>query len=57
LGNNDGIYCIELNADGLSIKSGATLKKIAGNSYSAPIVHKRGSYYYLILSRGSTFYT
>ncbi len=47
-----GIYCIELNDDGLSIKL-ATTRQIAGTAFEATYIHKKGNYYYLFASVGS----
>jgi arabinan endo-1,5-alpha-L-arabinosidase len=52
-GSFNGIFIIELESDGLNLKSGATKRQIAGNSFEGSIIHKRGKYYYLIAAVGS----
>ncbi|MBK5720086.1 family 43 glycosylhydrolase [Dysgonomonas sp. Marseille-P4677] len=52
-GSFRGIYGIELSDDGLSIKSGAEKKQIAGTAFEGTYIHKRGEYYYLFASIGS----
>lgn len=52
-GSFHGIYVIELTADGLSVKDGATKTKVAGTAYEGVLIHKRGNYYYLFASIGS----
>jgi len=52
-GSFRGIYAIELSTDGLSLKSGAEKKQIAGTAFEATYIYKRGSYYYLFASIGT----
>lgn len=52
-GSFHGIYCIELSADGLSIKSGAKKRQVAGSFMEASCIIKRKGYYYLIGSNGT----
>lgn len=52
-GSFRGIYGIELSDNGLSLKSGAGKKQIAGTAYEGTYIHKRGEYYYLFASIGS----
>jgi beta-xylosidase len=52
-GSNRGIFGIELSDDGLSIRKGATVSKIAAEIMEGCYIHKRDGYYYLFGSRGS----
>lgn len=52
-GSFRGIYAIELSDDGLSVKSGAQKRQIAGTAYEGVYIHKKGKYYYLFASVGS----
>jgi arabinan endo-1,5-alpha-L-arabinosidase len=52
-GSFRGIYGIELNDDGLSVKPGAEKRRVAGTAYEAAYIHRRGRYYYLFASAGS----
>jgi len=52
-GSFRGIYGIELSKDGLSVKSGAQKRKIAGTAFDGTYIHKRGNYYYMFASIGS----
>ncbi|MEN9918693.1 MAG: hypothetical protein RL662_1129 [Bacteroidota bacterium] len=52
-GSFSGIYAIELNEDGLSIKAGATPLRMAGTAFEGVYIHKRGKYYYLFASIGT----
>ena len=52
-GSFHGIYCIELQDDGLAIKQGAEKVHIGGTAIEASYIHKRGKYYYLFGSVGS----
>lgn len=52
-GSFRGIYAIELSEDGLSVKQGASKRKIADTLIEGTMIHKRGNYYYLIGSAGS----
>lgn len=48
-----GIYMSELAPDGMSIKDMSKKTKVAGNSFEAACIHKRGNYYYLFASTGA----
>lgn len=48
-----GIYMIELTADGLRVKPGATKKQLAGTLTEASYIYKKDGYYYLFGSAGS----
>ncbi|MDR1810857.1 MAG: family 43 glycosylhydrolase [Prevotella sp.] len=48
-----GLYMTELTADGMKVKDVTQKTKVAGKSFEAPYVHKRGNYYYLFASIGS----
>ena len=52
-GSFRGIYAIELAEDGLSLKSGAEKKRIAGTAFEGTYIHKKGKYYYLFASVGT----
>lgn len=52
-GSFRGIYAIELAKDGLSIKTGAQKRKIAGTAFEGTYIYKRKDYYYLFASIGS----
>jgi arabinan endo-1,5-alpha-L-arabinosidase len=52
-GSFHGIYGIELDDDGLTVKPGAEKVRIAGDSFEGVYIHKRGNYYYLFASTGS----
>lgn len=52
-GSFRGIYAIELNPDGLSIKAGEKPRQIAGTAYEGTYIHKKDGYYYLFASTGS----
>lgn len=52
-GSFNGIYCIELSADGLSVKSGASKTKVINNTVEASSIIKHDGYYYFIGSAGS----
>ncbi len=52
-GSFSGIYCIELSDDGLTVKSGAEKKQVAGTAYEGVYIHKRKGYYYMFASIGS----
>lgn len=47
-----GLWGMELNEDGLSLKPGTPKIPIAGNGFEAGLIHKRGDYYYLFASMG-----
>ena len=49
----EGIWIIELTADGLSVKPGAEPVKVAGDNQEGVYLHKRGGWYYLFTSEGS----
>ncbi|SBV98165.1 family 43 glycosylhydrolase [uncultured Dysgonomonas sp.] len=48
-----GIYMTELTADGMAVKDLTKKTLIAGKSFEAPYIHKRGKYYYLFVSTGA----
>ena len=48
-----GIYGIELNSDGLSVKDYRNKFLLAGTYFEASYIYKRGGYYYLFASIGS----
>ena len=48
-----GIYGIELNSDGLSVKNFGNKFLLAGTYFEASYIYKRGGYYYLFASIGS----
>lgn len=48
-----GIYAIELADDGLSVKEGATKKRICSGSFEGSYIYKRGNYYYYFGSVGT----
>ena len=48
-----GIYGIELNSDGLTVKDTRNKFQLAGTYFEAPYIYKRGGYYYLFGSIGS----
>jgi arabinan endo-1,5-alpha-L-arabinosidase len=52
-GSFHGIYVTELTADGMAVKDMSKKTKVAGNSFEATYIHKRGSYYYLFASTGA----
>ncbi len=52
-GSFNGIYCIELSADGLSVKSGASKTKVINKTVEASSIIKHDGYYYFIGSWGS----
>jgi arabinan endo-1,5-alpha-L-arabinosidase len=52
-GSFHGIYGIELAEDGLSVKSGAEKKQVAGTAYEGTYIHKKDGYYYLFASTGT----
>jgi beta-xylosidase len=43
----------ELTADGMAVKDMTKKTKVAGNSFEATYIHKRGNYYYLFASVGA----
>lgn len=48
-----GLYAIELNSDGLSIKSGAEKVKLTAPDFEGCMIHKHNGYYYLFASCGT----
>ncbi|MGC3978481.1 MAG: family 43 glycosylhydrolase [Paludibacteraceae bacterium] len=52
-GSFKGIYTVELEDDGLSVKSGAEKILIAGTAFEGTYIYRRGDYYYLFASIGS----
>ena len=52
-GSFNGIYCIELSEDGLSVKEGASKVKVINKTVEAAAVVKHGNYYYFIGSEGT----
>lgn len=52
-GSFRGIYGIELNSDGLSLKEDASKTRIAGTAYEGTYIHKKEGSYYLFASIGS----
>jgi len=48
-----GLYMTELTADGMSVKDITKKTKVAGKSFEATYIHKRGNYYYLFASTGA----
>ncbi len=48
-----GIYMTELTEDGMAVKDLTKKTLIAGRSFEAAYVHKRGNYYYLFTSTGA----
>ncbi len=51
-GSNFGIYGIQLNEDGLSIKKHAKKVQVAGNNIEGVAIEKRNGFYYLFASAG-----
>ncbi len=52
-GSFKGIYAIELSDDGLSVKSGAEKRRVAGTAFEGTYIHKRDGKYYMFASVGS----
>ncbi len=52
-GSFHGIFAIELNSDGLTVKPGAEKRQIAGTAYEGTYILKKDGYYYLFASVGS----
>ena len=48
-----GIWAIELNNDGISVKDFHTKYQLAGTAFEASYIYKRGKYYYLFASIGN----
>ena len=53
MGRKSGIHVAELTDDGLSLKPGTEIVKIAGDRMEGTYVCRRGKYYYLFASEGS----
>lgn len=49
-GHKNGIYGIELNSDGISVKNISNHFKLAGNVFDLPYIYKRNNFYYLFAS-------
>jgi arabinan endo-1,5-alpha-L-arabinosidase len=52
-GSFHGIYCIEMENNGLSIKKNAEKRQVAGTAFEGTYIHKKGEYYYLFASVGT----
>lgn len=52
-GSWHGIWMVELNSDGLSVKDLNVKTQIAGTAFEAPYIYKHGNYYYLFCSIGA----
>jgi arabinan endo-1,5-alpha-L-arabinosidase len=52
-GSFHGIYCIELENNGLNIKKAAEKRQIAGTAFEGTYIHKKDEYYYLFASVGT----
>lgn len=52
-GSFNGIYMTELTENGMAVKDKTKKTKVAGNSFEATYIHKRGNYYYLFASVGA----
>lgn len=52
-GNGSGIWYVELEKDGLHVKSGAKPVKVGGTNMEGTYIHKHGDYYYMFTSMGS----
>jgi arabinan endo-1,5-alpha-L-arabinosidase len=52
-GSFHGIYCIELENNGMEIKKGAEKRQIAGSAFEGTYIRKKAEYYYLFASIGS----
>jgi arabinan endo-1,5-alpha-L-arabinosidase len=52
-GSFSGIYMTELTENGMAVKDMTKKTKVAGNSFEATYIHKRGNYYYLFASVGA----
>lgn len=52
-GSFRGIYAIELSNDGLSVKTGATPRKVAGTAFEGVYICKKNNYYYMFASIGT----
>lgn len=52
-GSFHGLYTIQLEDDGLSVKKDAEKIQVAGNAYEGVYIHKKDGYYYMFASIGS----
>ena len=52
-GSWNGIWLIELTADGLAVKDIKKKRQIAGTRFEAPYIYRRGRYFYLFCSIGA----
>ncbi|HLS96943.1 arabinan endo-1,5-alpha-L-arabinosidase [Sphingobacterium allocomposti] len=52
-GPNQGIHLIELSADGRRVVDVNRKIQLAAGDWEAPMIHKKGGYYYLFGSKGS----
>lgn len=52
-GSWGGIHMTELTADGYAVKDMTKKKQVAGKSFEAVYIHKRGNYYYMFASIGA----
>ncbi len=52
-GSFTGLFMTELSADGMTVKDVTKKTQVAGNSFEATYIHKRGNYYYLFASVGT----
>ena len=52
-GSWNGIWLIELTADGLAVKDIKTKTQIAGTRFEAPYIYRRGRFFYLFCSIGA----
>ena len=52
-GSFRGIYGIELSDDGLSVRKGAKLRRVAGTAYEGTYIHKKDGNYYFFASIGT----
>ena len=51
-GHKKGIYGIELNQDGTTVKNVTEKFQLAGDAFELPYIYKRNNYYYLFASTG-----
>lgn len=52
-GSFHGIYAVELTDDGLKVRQGTPVVKVAGSAYEGTYIHRRDGYYYLFASTGT----
>jgi arabinan endo-1,5-alpha-L-arabinosidase len=52
-GSFHGIFSIELNDDGLSVKAGALKKQVAGTAYEGTCIFRKDGWYYFFASTGT----